>query len=36
MRAEAAGAAPPAAEPGETTVRVSVDAEAVLAPRTRP
>lgn len=37
MRAEAAGAAaPPVAEPGETTVRVSVDAEAVLAPRARP
>jgi len=37
MRAEAAGgAAPPVAEPGETTVRVSVDAEAVLVPRARP
>ncbi len=36
MRAEAAGgAAPPVAEPGETTVRVSVDAEAVLVPRSR-
>jgi uncharacterized protein len=38
MRAEAAGAAaaPPVAEPGETTVRVSVDAEVVLAARARP
>jgi predicted secreted protein len=37
MRAEAtSSAAPPVAEPGETTVRISVDAEAVLAPRTRP
>lgn len=33
MRAEAASAAPPVAEPGETVVRVSVDAEIVLAPR---
>jgi predicted secreted protein len=37
LRTEAAGgAAPPVAEPGETTVRVSVDAEVVLAPRARP
>lgn len=34
MRAEAASAAaPPVGEPGETTVRVSVDAEVILAPR---
>jgi predicted secreted protein len=37
MRAEAAAPAPPpAAEPGETTVRVSVDAEIILVPRNRP
>jgi uncharacterized protein len=37
MRAEAAGGpAPPVAEPGETTVRVSVDAEVVLAARSHP
>ena len=37
MRAEApSAAAAPVAEPGETTVRVSVDAEAVLVLRTRP
>lgn len=36
MRAEAAAAPPPVAEPGETTVRVNVDAEIVLAPRSPP
>lgn len=37
MRAEAASAAaPPVAEPGETVVRVSVDAEIVLGSRARP
>lgn len=37
QRAEAAGgAAPPVGEPGDTTVRVNVDAEVVLIPRGRP
>lgn len=39
MRAEAAaagGAPPPAGEPGDTTVRVNVDAEVVLIQRARP
>lgn len=37
MRAEAASAAaPPVAEPGESTIRVTVDAEIVLAPRSTP
>lgn len=34
--ARAAAASPPAAEPGETTVRVNVDAEIILAPRGKP
>jgi predicted secreted protein len=33
MRATAAAAPPPVAEPGETTVQVTVDGDAVLAPR---
>jgi predicted secreted protein len=36
MGAGAAPAPPPVAEPGETTVQVSVEADALLAPRARP
>jgi predicted secreted protein len=36
MSPGAAPAPPPVAEPGETTVQVTVDADALLVPRTRP
>jgi hypothetical protein len=36
MSPGAAPAPPPVAEPGETTVQVTVDVDALLVPRNRP